>query len=381
MTKLSGKDIDKLSQVLLDTLSENDLQTMVYSSTGDQLYEQYVGPEGPMLPKIKNLLIELQKIGSESLFLGEVYQRRPGRPDVRAEIERLRPEAAKPLASGGSSLSVQRAGVVQDNEPVDAFAPGFQRNVRPHLTKLDVRIWGKKLTQIERQVCRIEYGGNAAGTGFLVGPDAVLTNWHVVETAKTAGRLNDLACRFDYLRLEDNSRQLGNAIVLHADGLIDSSSYSPAEKTRTPGDPPPTAEELDYALLRLAETAGLQNVEGSPRGWVALPSAKIVLAAGAPLIIVQHPDGAPMKLALDTDSVIGRNANGTRLLYKTNTDPGSSGSPCFSMDWDLVALHHYGDPAWQDPLYNQGVPIELIQKRIVAKGLGKMLDVQEVVKD
>lgn len=75
-----------------------------------------------------------------------------------------------------------------------------------------------------------------------------------------------------------------------------------------------------------------------------------------------------MKLALDTDAVIGRNANRTRIRYKTNTDPGASGSPCFTMDWDLAALHHYGDPAWQQPMFNQGIPIELIRRRIVEKG-------------
>jgi hypothetical protein len=43
------------------------------------------------------------------------------------------------------------------------------------------------------------------------------------------------------------------------------------------------------------------------------------------------------------------------------------------MDWDIVALHHYGDPAWQDPKFNQGVPIELIRGRIEAKGFGNAI--------
>ena len=38
-----------------------------------------------------------------------------------------------------------------------------------------------------------------------------------------------------------------------------------------------------------------------------------------------------------------------------------------------VALHHYGDPRWQNPLFNQGVPIELIRRRIDAKGFGNSL--------
>lgn len=94
----------------------------------------------------------------------------------------------------------------------------------------------------------------------------------------------------------------------------------------------------------------------------------MLLEAGAPLLIVQQPYGSPMMLALDTEAIIGRNANQTRIRYKTYTYPGASGSPCFTMDWDLAALHHYGDPAWQQPIFNQGVPIELIRSRIVEKG-------------
>ena len=41
----------------------------------------------------------------------------------------------------------------------------------------------------------------------------------------------------------------------------------------------------------------------------------------------QHPEGTPLKLALDTEAVISLNANNTRVLYSTNTEPGSSGSP------------------------------------------------------
>ena len=33
----------------------------------------------------------------------------------------------------------------------------------------------------------------------------------------------------------------------------------------------------------------------------------------------------PLKLAVDTESVIGEAANGLRVRYRTNTEPGSSG--------------------------------------------------------
>jgi hypothetical protein len=43
------------------------------------------------------------------------------------------------------------------------------------------------------------------------------------------------------------------------------------------------------------------------------------------------------------------------------------------MDWDIVALHHYGDPKYLNPLFNQGVPIELIRQHIDKAGFGNAL--------
>lgn len=368
MPDISPQDIEGLSKLLASTLSEHDLDIIVYSSTGDRLYEAYVGDGLPLRKTIYELLIELEKLGITWKFLSSVYDRRPNRPDVRDAIARSCPTAAQPRVETSATLSLQRGGQSQPDAPPDAAAPGLQRNVRPHLAKLDVRVWLEKLAAIERRVCRVEVDGNALGTGFLVGPQAVLTNWHVVKGAKEGATLAHVQCHFDYLLLADGARQQGVAVKLHADGILDHSPYSYAETTSTPDQPPPIADELDYALLRLAEPVGEQVIGGCQRGWVELPAAAPPITAGMPLLIVQHPDGAPMKLALDTDSVIGRTANGLRIRYKTNTDPGSSGSPCFSMDWDLIAMHHFGDPAWQVPLFNQGIPAELIRKRIVEQG-------------
>ena len=372
MGRLSGEDIKRLSTLLSGTLSLNDLESFVYASTGDRLFVEYVAPGKPLRPTISDLLIALEDIGSTSKFLGYVYANRPGRPDVRTEIVKAFPDAVT-VPEQKSGLSVQTAGAPQADAPTNAHAPGLQRNVRPYLAKLDIRVWQSRLTEIERRVCRVELQGNALGTGFLVGPDTVLTNWHVFEAAKKQGKVDLLGCRFDYELLPDGKVQPGQLVMLQAGGLIDSSPYSAAEGTNKPDDPLPTPAELDYALLRLASRVGEQQVEGAARGWVALPKTVLPLAADGPILIVQHPQGTPMKLAMDTQAVIGLNGNGTRINYRTNTDPGSSGSPVFTMDWDLVALHHSGDPAWVNPTYNQGIPIELVRQRIETNGFADAL--------
>jgi V8-like Glu-specific endopeptidase len=85
----------------------------------------------------------------------------------------------------------------------------------------------------------------------------------------------------------------------------------------------------------------------------------VAFKPGMGLIIVQHPRGGPMKLAIDTKAVTEVTANQTRVRYRTNTEPGSSGSPCFTMGWELAALHHSGNPELQ-ARYNEGVPLDTI---------------------
>jgi hypothetical protein len=373
MAKLDGRDIELLSDKLTDALDFDQLEQYVHASTGDRLYDKYVGRNKPLQPTIAELLVALERLGTTAYFLHYVHIRRPGRKDVQQLIAQLCPDAIAAVPDRNIALSAQTAGQAQSDAPTNAIAPGFERNIRQHLPQLDIRVWLDSLLQIERRVCRIELNDEALGTGFLVGPDTVLTNWHVIEQAKADGSLRQISCRFDYVQLPNGTRQAGQAVALDGQTCLDTSTYSEAETTATPATPAPTADQLDYALLRLATPVGQQQVDGRTRGWIVLPSAPAPLPKDAPLLIVQHPDGMPMKLAMDTQAVIGRNTNATRILYRTNTESGSSGSPCFTIDWNLVALHHYGDPSWQHPKFNQGVPIELIRRRIETKGLANAL--------
>lgn len=366
MAGLTGEQIEELSRTLSRALSRSDLEIYVYVSTGDRIYVEYVAEGLPLRKTIFQLIEELENAGSTHLFLAKVFKERSRRPDVLEIIQRLCPQAAMERDGETADLSLQRSGLAEQGSPDNAFAPGFQKNVRPHLKMADMGLWIERLSQVKRRVCRIEIDGSAAGTGFLVGPDTVLTNWHVIERTAQHGDFSRVCCRFDYMQRANGARDEGMVIALQADGCIDSSPYSQAETTATPDRPPPADDELDYALLRLESKIGEDGTV--QRGWVDLHQTAPDLQRDAPILIVQHPDGAPMKLAMDTQAIIGANENGTRLLYNTNTEPGSSGSPCFSMDWEIVALHHFGDPAWNQPKYNQGVPIGRIRDRIVAGG-------------
>jgi Trypsin-like peptidase domain/Effector-associated domain 1 len=301
------------------------------------------------------------------------------------------------------------------NEKLWAFAQQFgmasttkprqelQRMIEEAKFFLDINVWRSRLAEVEGQVCRIEFetdqGKVLNGTGFLFGgPDSILTNYHVMEPVIAAkeGRATDdgltaqaknVKCRFDFKRLYDPVTKKEGAVAnpgtvfnLAEDWLIDSSQNHPL-------DQPPPPDHLDYALIRLDTAAGegtvgdKENQFGNKRGYIDLPTDGHEFKAKEPLSIVQHPRGRPLQLALDTEAVLEVNANSTRVTYKTNTESGSSGSPCFTLDWNLVALHHSGDPDFDPahkPSYNEGIPISAITKLLRDRGVDKKIGKQEL---
>ena len=58
--------------------------------------------------------------------------------------------------------------------------------------------------------------------------------------------------------------------------------------------------------------------------------------------IIQHPSGERKQLAVRENQIVDVLDN--FLHYKTDTSPGSSGSPVFNDQWEIVALHHSGIP-------------------------------------
>src|SRR5262249_37537734 len=154
--------------------------------------------------------------------------------------------------------------------------------------------------------------GQPLGTGFLVGKDAVLTNHHVLREAIAGQWTGDrVVCRFDYHIGEGGGLGEGLPVALRAafaDWHLDSSPAL-SDREENAGVPPPTADQLDHVLVRLAEEVGTGPIfptypEGPKRGWVQVPARPPALGVGAPLLILHHPQGAPVKLALDTQAIL-----------------------------------------------------------------------------
>jgi hypothetical protein len=121
-----------------------------------------------------------------------------------------------------------------------------------------------------------------------------------------------------------------------------------------------TVRELDYAFLQVEGLPGEGLVEGERRGWLELPQTGESFTPGSLALIVQHPEGRPMSVAVD--EFLGVSPSRTRVAYRACTEPGSSGAPCFTQDLRLAALHHSGGPRMPSATgHNEGIPTDTIR--------------------
>lgn len=260
---------------------------------------------------------------------------------------------------------------------LDQSTENLERLVRRDGIVMDFNEWLHRFGLLEPRVCQVEVfaGGSVShGTGFLVGPDLVLTNHHVVESAfpHLLARTSpgpDIRFRFDYKVLSGTRTiNAGTVYTLAKQSALVDWSPQQAEQAGRERDVDPTEDELDYALLRIEGSPGLKSVSdsgGEARGWIEVPDGQVP-QAGSSTFIVQHPQRKPMKMAVGV--ILGTNRIGTRLRYDANTDIGSSGAPCVDSAVRLVALHHAGGPG-RIGTYNQGVPIGLIARRLAKSGI------------
>lgn len=177
-------------------------------------------------------------------------------------------------------------------------------------------------------VGRVEHHGRRIGTAFLVAPDLVLTNAHVIAEipALTAGGV-----RFH--------------VGLQAEPVW---RYFSSELIASP------IQALDFALVQLE---------------LALPNARPASFStenaypDQPANILQYPDmdGGLMQVALRYNAIV--HVDPARFYYVTDTEEGSSGSPIFDDSWRVIGLHRAGmvdDTQRSVKGANQGVPITAV---------------------
>lgn len=194
------------------------------------------------------------------------------------------------------------------------------------------------------------------GTGWLIGPNHVITNHHVIN-ARSPGEANASAADFELQALTSKIE------FDYDDANVPGLEFECASLLAA--DP-----KLDFAVLEL-------KPKEPPLQRPPLPVSirPIVLGDGTylPVNIIQHPGGQTKQLAIRNN--LAAQVDGADLAYFTDTQGGSSGSPVCNDEWQVIALHkaaarHKGtftyqgrDTAW----VNIGTPIALIVEHL--KGL------------
>lgn len=183
------------------------------------------------------------------------------------------------------------------------------------------------------------------GTGFLIGPSAVLTNLHVVEHwPATLADPAEVEVRFDYSPTTGLEEAEASAYRPAADWCIAQSPVGTKgpegataawwkDKARRDGWLAQVAATLDYAVIRLAAAPGLQ------RGWYDL-SAAPPARQNATCRVLHHPSGTYHTV---TEGRLYYARPGTpRIFHSASTVHGSSGGLLLDHEGAPIGLHHLG---------------------------------------
>lgn len=202
---------------------------------------------------------------------------------------------------------------------------------------------------VSKSVCRISIRSRSGqlqsyGTGFLVAPNLLLTNNHVLETAEAAMYA---VAEFNY---EDD---------------VD---FMPLEIISFRLDPEAlfiTDEALDFTLVAVEET-NLHAIPLADFGYLPLLPKPGKILEGEYVSIIQHPNGGPKAITIRENEV--KFISSDFVHYVSDTEPGSSGSPVFNDQWVVVALHHAGisDPKDSSKwVANEGIRISSIIRHLI----------------
>jgi endonuclease G, mitochondrial len=176
-----------------------------------------------------------------------------------------------------------------------------------------------------RSVVRLAVlGGAEHGSGFLVSPDALITNNHV---------------------LPDQTRAFATDVELE---LYDGSGT--LTETRHCALAPErfwfTDANLDFSVVALSDTPDTLACTAD-LGWHPMIGQQGKIRIGDAVNIIQHPGGRPKSVVLHNSNLLHLQNDGDLspfLWYSSDTEPGSSGAPVFNKHWEVIGVHHRSVP-------------------------------------
>jgi V8-like Glu-specific endopeptidase len=180
------------------------------------------------------------------------------------------------------------------------------------------------------------------GTGVLISTGLLMTNNHVLPDAEAAHGVSAL---FDFGHDENGMPRAEHAVPLDATAGFFSD------------------EDLDFAVVALSAATPLGSRRPVP--LIAEPG-KILL--GERVNVIGHANGDRARVSIRANRLVDQDDDWLR--YTSDTSRGSSGSPVFNDQWEMVGLHHAGIPDQGAPkgtekwTANEGVRVSRIVARL-----------------
>ncbi|WP_210526911.1 trypsin-like serine peptidase [Rubellimicrobium arenae] len=211
------------------------------------------------------------------------------------------------------------------------------------------------------------------GSGFLIGPHLVMTNYHVISSLVN-NEVDRPGARFDYHH--GASPLDGPEVFSCVRSWLRTSSPAPKDAAASPEA---LRDALDYAVIEL------EGLPGYARGWYDLTAVQPPPAEGGLVEVWQFPSRQPMKVLpgnrVPAPAGLGyeelpADAVPPRIHYMLNTLPGSSGGLVLDNATKApVAIHDAGYDTPDATVPNRGIPLSLIAAQAASYLTQALLDV------
>jgi V8-like Glu-specific endopeptidase len=205
-----------------------------------------------------------------------------------------------------------------------------------------------RIVKLAPAVCRLTVdvsGREQTGSGFRIGNDRLLTNWHVVHLTDGA-RATSVTAEFGYEDDGTGGLLAGVIVPCKVETIV-------------------TNQADDWAVIE----ASVPLEDSWPILNLADAADPVI---GDPAYIVQHPLGERKRLGFVRNQISF--FDDRVVQYLTDTQEGSSGSPVFDKMGRLIALHHVGgrpqDVTGRAPVKkNEGIRIARIVAGLQGQGV------------
>jgi V8-like Glu-specific endopeptidase/endonuclease/exonuclease/phosphatase family metal-dependent hydrolase len=204
--------------------------------------------------------------------------------------------------------------------------------------------------QCGQSVCKLETSGTNyrgetgrwSGTGWLIGPDLLLTNHHVLNNSASATAASAI---FSYETDRHGGERVTRRFRLDPARLF--ITHPVTDASGKPG--------LDFSIVAIDPAAA------DAYGHVHLVRNPGPARIDDPANVIQHPNGGPKQVTLQDNRITrGLGQDVVYVHYDADTEPGSSGAPVFFNNWAPFALHHAARNNGNGSYSNEGILLTAI---------------------